>query len=139
MKKTIVKYYVNKINRNKYLEIHNDGYGHKTVKQFMNWNRTRVTNYTGDGNFHRWRKYNLDVLLEDYVETNRYLLCADFNTKQYWVYDEFENVYIDIPAEVLDKLEWNDVKKSEEIIFEMLKYKPKWLFEKDYWYDDIEI
>ena len=60
---TKVKYYRNKRNPNKYLEVHEDGYGHRTVKQFMKWDKNHVTNPTGDGNLHRWRKDNFDELV----------------------------------------------------------------------------
>ena len=32
---TTVKIYQNKKNKNKYLEVHNDGYYHNSLKQFM--------------------------------------------------------------------------------------------------------
>ena len=67
---TTVKYYRNKRNPNKCLEVHEDGYGHRTVKQFMNWSKAKVTNPVGDGNLHRWHKDNLDDLLEDYDEVD---------------------------------------------------------------------
>ena len=62
--KTKVSIYVNKRNENKFLEIHNDGHYHNSVKQFMCW--TNVRNDTGDGCLHRWHKGNLTELLEDY-------------------------------------------------------------------------
>lgn len=65
---TEVKTYRNKKNPNKYLEVHRDGYGHQSTKQYMHWDETDVTNPTGDGNLHRWRKGNMEDLLEDYEE-----------------------------------------------------------------------
>lgn len=65
---TEVKTYRNKRNPNKYVEVHEDGYGHRSAKQYMHWDETDVTNPTGDGNLHRWRKGNIDDLLEDYEE-----------------------------------------------------------------------
>lgn len=62
--KTKVSIYVNKRNENKFLEIHNDGHYHNSVKQFMCW--PNVKNDTGDGCLHRWNKGNLKELLEDY-------------------------------------------------------------------------
>ena len=64
--KTTVNTYQNKRNPNKYIEEHNDGYGHRSLKQYMKWGD--VKNPTGDGNLHRWRKDNVDELLEDYEE-----------------------------------------------------------------------
>jgi len=64
--KTIVELYRNKQNKHKYLEVHKDGEGHATVRQFMHWDSTKVTNKTGDGKLHRWNKSNLTALLENY-------------------------------------------------------------------------
>ncbi len=72
---TTIKYYVNKKNPNKYLEVHNDGYYHNSVRQFLTVYRrpSRTTkNYTGDGCLHRWRKNNLRELLSDYKEVDSY-------------------------------------------------------------------
>lgn len=73
--KTVIKIYRNKRNGNKYLEVHNDGHYHNTVKQYMYWERNVLTdellpkpikNLIGDGCLHRWRKGNLKELLDDY-------------------------------------------------------------------------
>lgn len=61
---TTTKYYRNKRNGNKYLEVKNDGYYHNTVRQFLQWGKTK--NYTGDRCLHRWRINSLRALLEDY-------------------------------------------------------------------------
>ena len=63
----IIKYYVNKRNKNKFLEVHNDGHYHNAVRQFMHWDATGVTNRTGDGYLHRWRINDLKSLLDDYT------------------------------------------------------------------------
>ena len=65
MNKTKVTLYQNKRNSNKYIEVHNDGHYHNTVRQFMKWDNG-VKNLTGDGKLHRWRAGNLKELLEDY-------------------------------------------------------------------------
>lgn len=70
-----VKIYQNKRNKRKYIEVHNDGHYHNSVRQYIEYNQ-KVTghkvgiirNYTGDGKLHRWRKGNLNELLEDYME-----------------------------------------------------------------------
>ncbi len=64
---TTIKVYRNKRNKNKYIEVHNDGHYHNTVKQFMKWNNG-VKNLLGDRRLHRWRKANLNELLSDYEE-----------------------------------------------------------------------
>lgn len=73
--KTVVKVYRNKRNNNKYIEVHNDGHYHNSVRQYIEHNQKVagrkvgiVRNYTGDGSLHRWRKCNLKELLEDYKE-----------------------------------------------------------------------
>lgn len=63
---TTISVYQNKRNPNKYLEVHNDGYYHNTVRQFMFWKETMVKYLVGDRKLHRWRKQNLIDLLEDY-------------------------------------------------------------------------
>lgn len=67
---TEVRTYQNKRNPHKYIERHDDGYGHRSLKQYMEWDRDggTVTNPTGDGNLHRWRKKDAEELLEDYNE-----------------------------------------------------------------------
>lgn len=71
---TTVRIYKNLRNGNKYLEVHNDGHYHNTVRQYIETNtfcKGRkvgiVKNYSGDGCLHRWRKQNLNELLEDYI------------------------------------------------------------------------
>lgn len=73
--KTIIRLYRNKRNTNKYLEVHNDGHYHNSVRQFMYWEHRKrgvllsvTKNFTGDGVLHRWSKGNLEKLLEDYME-----------------------------------------------------------------------
>ena len=71
---TTIKTYRNKRNPNKYLEVHNDGHYHNSLKQYMFWDENPdgtalsdpIKNVTGDRKLHRWRKENLNVLLEDY-------------------------------------------------------------------------
>lgn len=72
---TTVQIYRNKRNPNKYIEIHNDGHYHNSLKQYMYWDNSGfiskplqkpVKNLLGDKCLHRWRIKNLKVLLEDY-------------------------------------------------------------------------
>lgn len=86
---------------------------------------------------------------------DRYLPVFGPNSKQWWVYDECEDVYIDPPAAVLDHIEnlseqiftmgtglsFHEIEQvllAEEIITAM-EAGGEWLDEKEYWYDDIEI
>lgn len=70
-----VRIYQNKRNKQKYIEVHNDGHHHNSVRQYIQHDQKVaghkvgvVRNYTGDGKLHRWRKENLNELLEDYKE-----------------------------------------------------------------------
>ena len=63
--------YQNKKNKNKYLEVHNDGHYHNSVKQYMTW-QNGVKNFTGDRIQHRWRKQNLVELLQDYIPVTKW-------------------------------------------------------------------
>ena len=65
MSKTKVTLYQNKRNSNKYIEVHNDGHYHNTVRQFLEWDNG-VKYLVGDRRLHRWRAENLRELLEDY-------------------------------------------------------------------------
>lgn len=66
MRKTATLTYQHKGNPHKYIEVHFDGYGHRTVRQYLYWPATQVKNFTGDGCLHRWSKANLAELLTDY-------------------------------------------------------------------------
>lgn len=72
---TTIQVYRNRRNSNKYIEVHNDGHYHNSLKQYLYWERNVVTgeplpkpvkNITGDRRLHRWRKVDLKELLEDY-------------------------------------------------------------------------
>lgn len=68
---TTITIYRNRRNRHKFLEVHNDGHYHNSVKQFMLWQSAGVKNLTGDGCLHRWRIENLRELLKDYESMER--------------------------------------------------------------------
>ena len=72
-----IRTYRNKRNPNKFIEVHNDGHYHNSVKQYIYWEANVITgerllkpvkNLLGDRKLHRWRKANLNELLEDYEE-----------------------------------------------------------------------
>lgn len=72
---TTIKIYRNKRNENKFIEVHNDGHYHNSVRQYIEWKyrhkgvlNSVTRNYNGDCRLHRWRKENLMELLEDYEE-----------------------------------------------------------------------
>lgn len=68
----------------------------------------------------------------------RYFAVFGFNTKQWWVYDEEKDVYIDPPVVVLERLKNLDVEKAESLLTEIANEKPypEWLFDKDFWVED---
>ena len=70
-----IRTYQNKRNKRKYIEVHNDGHYHNSVRQYIEHNQKVaghkvgiVRNYSGDASLHRWKKENLKELLEDYKE-----------------------------------------------------------------------
>lgn len=68
---TTVTIYQNRYNHNKYLEVHNDGHYHNSVRQFIGYKtftNEKHINYNGDKFLHRWKINNLRVLLSDYVK-----------------------------------------------------------------------
>ena len=67
----------------------------------------------------------------------RYLAVLGFNTKQWWIYDNEKDVYIDPPVKVLKQLEKLSNDDAERKLEEIANSKPSpdWLFEKDFWYD----
>lgn len=70
----------------------------------------------------------------------RYELLFGFNTKQWWVYDSKQDVYIDIPTKVLDELNNIDFELQEDRLAEIIMCEPNWLNDTEYYYDsDIDI
>lgn len=73
----------------------------------------------------------------------RFEAVLGFNTKQWWVYDNKLDLYIDPPSEVLDSLpDWReDCQKAEEEFQKIIDTKPEWLNDTHYWFsgEDFEI
>lgn len=67
----------------------------------------------------------------------RYLVILGFNTKQWWVYDNEVDIYIDPPIEVLNELDEMSAFAAAERLTQIANADPApdWLFDKDYWYD----
>lgn len=63
---TTVIIYRNKWNKNKFIEVHNDGWRHNAVRQFMFFEDTVVQNLMGDKYLHRVKAALLKEMLEDY-------------------------------------------------------------------------
>lgn len=61
-----VMVYRNRRNPNKHMEVHDDGHGHRSMRQYMEWPEHGVKNYTGDGQLHRHSKATADEILDDY-------------------------------------------------------------------------
>lgn len=80
---TTVTHYSNKRNPHKHLEVHNDGHGHRSVKQYIKhtaddlrkefpekepYSEEPIINTTGDGALHRMKKRDFTELTNDYNE-----------------------------------------------------------------------
>lgn len=81
-KRTVTTTYRNKRNPHKKIEMHDDGYGHRSYRQYMKWDKGEtidcgdgkcfvqdadVKNFTGDGNLHRERRpFHRSVIDTDY-------------------------------------------------------------------------
>lgn len=94
---------------------------------------------TGKGN---------NVSKKPYHQYDTYSATYGPNTKQWWIYDEEHDTYIDPPLEVLNKIDENGDYSTADGMDAMRdkledmcnKERPSWLFDKDYIYDsDIEI
>lgn len=81
-----------------------------------------------DSNFPKKDLGSLDVMLGP-------------NTNQLWVYSNGVDRYIDPPKAVLDELDekYDDDEAKEAALQIIVDRNPDWLYEEEYWYDDIEI
>lgn len=78
----------------------------------------------------------------------RYDPVLGFNTKQYFIYDNYRDAYIDPPKEVLDELDkvrneagWFDYDAAEGWLLDLCNCQsPDWLNDVDYtYYGDIDL
>ena len=83
---------------------------------------------------------------EEWVEENwktRLEPVLGPNTKQWWVYDNIRNMYIDPPSTVLDSLPdyRDDIDAASNKLLDIIREEPDWLNDDDYWYveEDFEI
>lgn len=70
-----------------------------------------------------------------------YIVIHGPNTKQWWVYNEEEDFYIDPPSEVLNQVEAfsSDINEQEEYFQNIVDENPSWLYDEDYYYEDVEL
>lgn len=70
-----------------------------------------------------------------------YLVVYRFNTKQWWIYDEDDDKYIDLPLSVLNEIceKSDDVNVQEKLLMDIVLGNPTWLNDYGYSYYDIEI
>ena len=63
------------------------------------------------------------------------------NTNQYWLYDNQNDTYIDIPEDILNLLDSceNYNKACDLMDYIILNDDSEWLQDKEYQYDDVEI
>ena len=79
------------------------------------------------------------------VDYKKCTSVTGFNSKQLWVYDEENDMYIDPPAEVLDEIdsqtEPRDWEAKEVLLDEILETNPDWLQDEEYTYsaEDFDI
>lgn len=80
-----------------------------------------------------------DGTVYDPMEHTRYDVVAGFNAKQLWVYDNWEDVYIDPPKAVLEALPphnsqigWDEAERELDRIAN--EEDPDWLQDTDHWY-----
>lgn len=92
-----------------------------------------------------------DSKKDDEHVLDHYLILLGPNTRQWWIYDEEHDCYIDPPAAVLEEIQddrsftrVNGVLKDafeneEEKLRQIVSENPDWLKDVDHWYFDIEI
>lgn len=68
-------------------------------------------------------------------------MVLDPNSKSWFVYDNTYNIYIDIPSDVLDSIYEkypNSTDEQQDALDEIVNAHPKWLMDKEYWYDELD-
>ncbi len=60
-----------------------------------------------------------------------------FNTKQWWIYDNEHDMYVDPPVEVLTEVEKYDQEElQEQALADIIDSNPGWLQDKNHWYGE---
>ena len=65
-----------------------------------------------------------------------------FNSKQWWIYDNENDLFIDPPSAVLAEVDKYDQEElQEQALADIIDSDPDWLQDSEYWYgeDDFEI
>lgn len=108
-RKTSVTHYSNKRNPNKRLEVHDDGYGHRSMKQYVQWDEGEefdfgkdgkftmektVRNDLGDRRLHRWRKPKYDEIMQDYDKMGESLKESRISNPD--TYEKVQQIAFDI-------------------------------------------
>ena len=72
----------------------------------------------------------------------RLLVLADPNTNQFWIYDEVFDVYIDPPKSIVKAypihVRDEEYDKNKEEIDKLIEMDPDWLYDREYWYKDLD-
>ena len=59
-----------------------------------------------------------------------------FNTKQWWVYDNGNDMYIDPTIEALNEVkQFDSYDRQEQMMMSIINSNPDWLQDKEYWFD----
>ena len=116
---TTVTHYSNKRNPHKHLEVHNDGHGHRSVKQYIKhtaddlrkefpdkepYSEEPIINTTGDGALHRMKKRDFTELANDYNEDGddgTRVKAPTWGRRKNRVTEDLDNNYVDL-AERID-------------------------------------
>ena len=64
------------------------------------------------------------------------LACFGPNTKQWWVYDEERDCFVDPPWEILEALKKFDQEEQQSRLEKLAEAKPDWLYDEPYCYYD---
>lgn len=70
----------------------------------------------------------------------RYEVLFGFNTKQWWVYDNYTDKYTDIPMEVLEQVrKAGTMEEQQNMLIEIIMEQPSWFDDVAYQYSNIEV
>ena len=79
------------------------------------------------------------------MDNPRWLPVLGFNTKEWWIFDEQDNCYVDIPVCVFEEMDlqgFTEQDEEDDFLFDLCNAEePDWLFDEDYRYydEDFEI
>lgn len=87
------------------------------------------------------------MIPSEVVQAGRYVVLFGPNTRQWWVYDDVNDVYINPPISVLTKIKdevptlggcVRDMDGEEAMLYDILSEEPAWLSDESYWCEVVE-